>query len=83
MNNNPTQEYLMLLHKIQDPLLTAKVYQMIHYPFLFIGQNNQPESKGSKKQELQESLRYLQEKKIKTPQDKLSMDTITKVLQNM
>lgn len=83
MNNNPTNEYLMLLHKIQDPLLTAKVYQMIHYPFLFIGQTNTVDGKPSKKQELEESLKYLQNKKVKTPQDKLSIDTLNKVLQNM
>ena len=90
-------KYLIIYRTTKDPMMAAKIYQMIYHPE--IKQNNviinqEPKLQYSssptsvteptdKKTELMKSLEYLKGKKNLTKQDKDSIYTIEMVLKNM
>jgi hypothetical protein len=90
-------KYLIIYRTTKDPMMSAKIYQMIYHPE--IKQNNviinqEPKLQYSssptsvteptdKKNELMKSLEYLKGKKNPTKQDKDSIYTIEMVLKNM
>jgi hypothetical protein len=90
-------KYLIIYRTTKDPMMAAKIYQMIYHPE--IKQNNviinqEPKLQYSssptsvteptdKKTELMKSLEYLKGKKNPTKQDKDSICTIEMVLKNM
>lgn len=92
-------KYLIIFRTTKDPMMAAKIYQMIYHPEPT--KTNQIETKNSeleyreddfkdvvlkpsnKKQELLSSLEYLKNKKVKTKQDRDSIYTIEMVLKSM
>lgn len=83
-----TEEYLILLGYFPDPDEALRIFQGIHYPYLNITKGNiKPDDMDckpkTKRQEIEESLAYLQSKTKKTNQDKMSIDALKKVLMNM
>jgi len=91
-------KYLIIYRTTKDPMMAAKIYQMIYHPELT--QQSQAtdcepklrysESKvesnlkpSNKKDELLASLEYLKNKKVKTKQDRDSIYTIEMVLKSM
>jgi phosphomannomutase len=89
-------KYLIIYRTTKDPMMAAKIYQMIYHPEIkhstIIVQEptlQYSESKPSvtkptdKKTELMKSLEYLKSKKSPTKQDKDSIYTIEMVLKNM
>ena len=90
-------KYLIIYRTTKDPMMAAKIYQMIYHPDIkhsTISIIQEPtlqysESTPSvtkptdKKTELMKSLEYLKSKKSPTKQDKDSIYTIEMVLKNM
>lgn len=91
-------KYLIIYRTTKDPMMAAKIYQMIYHPELtqstIVSANeptlsySQPQSVSpvkstSKKDELLASLEYLKNKKVKTKQDRDSIYTIEMVLKSM
>lgn len=81
--------YYFIYRTTKNPMIAAQIYQILY------GNNNSvsltPTIAGttstvhntSKKQELEESLKYLKEKTIKTKKDKESINVLEAVIQNM
>jgi hypothetical protein len=90
-------KYLIIYRTTKDPMMAAKIYQMIYHPEIkhsTISIVQEPSLKYSesipsvtkptdKKTELMKSLEYLKSKKSPTKQDKDSIYTIEMVLKNM
>jgi hypothetical protein len=90
-------KYLIIYRTTKDPMMAAKIYQMIYHPEIkhsTISVVQEPTLKYSepapsvtkptdKKTELMKSLEYLKSKKSPTKQDKDSIYTIEMVLKNM
>jgi hypothetical protein len=90
-------KYLIIYRTTKDPMMAAKIYQMIYHPEIIQNNvivNQEPKLQYSstptsvteptdKKTELMKSLEYLKSKKILTKQDKDSIYTIEMVLKNM
>lgn len=89
-------KYFIIYRTTKDPIMAAKIYQMIYNPEIFQLTNVVdsklicPEQKIvngvksiNKKDELLTSLEYLKNKKIKTKKDKESIYTIEMVLKTM
>ena len=89
-------KYLIIYRTTKDPIMAAKIYQMIYNPEIFQltsvvdSKLICPEQKIvngvksiNKKDELLTSLEYLKNKKIKTKKDKESIYTIEMVLKTM
>ena len=90
-------KYLIIYRTTKDPMMAAKIYQMIYHPEIIqnnvivnqepkLQYNSTPTSvtePTDKKTELMKSLEYLKSKKILTKQDKDSIYTIEMVLKNM
>jgi hypothetical protein len=90
-------KYLIIYRTTKDPMMAAKIYQMIYHPEIkhsTISVVQEPTLKYSesvpsvtkptdKKTELIKSLEYLKSKKSPTKQDKDSIYTIEMVLKNM
>ena len=89
--------YLIIFRTTKDPMMAAKIYQMIYHPEIKHSTINivtEPQIKYAtepvssvkptdKKTELIKSLEYLKSKKSPTKQDKESIYTIEMVLKNM
>ncbi len=90
-------KYLIIYRTTKDPMMAAKIYQMIYHPEIkhsTINVVQEPTLVYSelapsvtkptdKKTELIKSLEYLKSKKSPTKQDKDSIYTIEMVLKNM
>jgi hypothetical protein len=91
-------KYLIIYRTTKDPMMAAKIYQMIYHPEIkqpVPSYVNEPSLKFSepsvevslkpstKKDELLASLEYLKNKKVKTKQDRDSIYTIEMVLKSM
>ena len=90
-------KYLIIYRTTKDPMMAAKIYQMIYHPEIkhsTISIIQEPTLKYSettpsvtkptdKKTELMKSLEYPKSKKSPTKQDKDSIYTIEMVLKNM
>jgi hypothetical protein len=90
-------KYLIIYRTTKDPMMAAKIYQMIYHPEINQNDvivNQEPKLQYSstptsvteptdKKTELMKSLEYLKGKKNLTKQDKDSIYTIEMVLKNM
>ena len=90
-------KYLIIYRTTKDPMMAAKIYQMIYHPEIIqnnvivnqepkLQYNSTPTSvtePTDKKTELMKSLEYLKGKKNLTKQDKDSIYTIEMVLKNM
>jgi hypothetical protein len=90
-------KYLIIYRTTKDPMMAAKIYQMIYHPEIIqnnvivnqepkLQYNSTPTSvtePTDKKTELMKSLEYLKGKKSPTKQDKDSIYTIEMVLKNM
>lgn len=91
-------KYLIIYRTTKDPMMAAKIYQMIYHPEIkqpepsnvnesslrFSEPKNDLSLKPSnKKDELLASLEYLKNKKVKTKQDRDSIYTIEMVLKSM
>jgi hypothetical protein len=91
-------KYLIIFRTTKDPMMAAKIYQMIYHPELtqstIVSINEpalsysqpqpvSPVNVRSKKDELLASLEYLKNKKVKTKQDRDSIYTIEMVLKSM
>lgn len=91
-------KYLIIYRTTKDPMMAAKIYQMIYHPELTQStivsineprlsyskpQSVSPVKSTSKKDELLASLEYLKNKKVKTKQDRDSIYTIEMVLKSM
>jgi len=90
-------KYLIIYRTTKDPMMAAKIYQMIYHPEIkhsTISIIQEPTLQYSeytpsvtkptdKKTELIKSLEYLKSKKSPTKQDKDSIYTIEMVLKNM
>jgi hypothetical protein len=90
-------KYLIIYRTTKDPMMAAKIYQMIYHPeikhsTISVAQeptlqysNTEPSTikPMDKKTELMKSLEYLKSKKSPTKQDKDSIYTIEMVLKNM
>jgi len=91
-------KYLIIFRTTKDPMMAAKIYQMIYHPELTqstVVCTNEPKlsysqpqpvspvNARSKKDELLASLEYLKNKKVKTKQDRDSIYTIEMVLKSM
>lgn len=91
-------KYLIIYRTTKDPMMAAKIYQMIYHPELTQStivsineptlsyskpQSVSPVKSTSKKHELLASLEYLKNKKVKTKQDRDSIYTIEMVLKSM
>jgi len=90
-------KYLIIYRTTKDPMMAAKIYQMIYHPeikhsavsvvqspTLHYSENIPSVTKPTdKKTELMKSLEYLKSKKSPTKQDKDSIYTIEMVLKNM
>jgi hypothetical protein len=90
-------KYLIIYRTTKDPMMAAKIYQMIYHPEIIQNNvivNQEPKLQYSptptsvteptdKKTELMKSLEYLKGKKNLTKQDKDSIYTIEMVLKNM
>ena len=89
-------KYLIIYRTTKDPIMAAKIYQMIYHPEIVqlssvvepkITYSEQKITNGikptHKKNELLYSLEYLKNKKIKTKQDLESIYTIEMVLKTM
>lgn len=81
--------YYFIYRTTKNPMVAAQIYQILygnHNPV-----NLTPTIVGttatvhntSKKQELEESLKYLKEKTIKTKKDKESINVLEAVIKNM
>ena len=91
-------KYLIIFKTTKDPMMAAKIYQMIYHPELTKSivvptieptlsyskpQSVSPVQSINKKDELLASLEYLKNKKVKTKQDRDSIYTIETVLKSM
>ena len=90
-------KYLIIYRTTKDPMMAAKIYQMIYHPEIkhsTVSIVQEPALRYSesipsvtkptdKKTELIKSLEYLKSKKSPTKQDKDSIYTIEMVLKNM
>jgi hypothetical protein len=90
-------KYLIIYRTTKDPMMAAKIYQMIYHPEIkqsFMSVVKEPvlqysdkiveiPKSVSKREELMKSLEYLKSKKSPTKQDKESIYTIEMVLKNM
>lgn len=89
-------KFYLLKRMVKDPQLTAKIYQMMYHssivPSLQVNKHKQKsdvilgETKTqpkSKKDEVIESLEFLNKKKIKSKQDKESIELLESILKNI
>lgn len=85
-------KYLIIYRTTKDPMMAAKIYQMIYHPekttntqvFEYVKPSVVETPRVSdKKQEIISSLNYLKSKSVKTKQDKESIYSLEMVLKNM
>lgn len=89
-------KYLIIYRTTKDPIMAAKIYQMIYHPEIVqlpsvvetkLMYSEEKITNGvkpiNKKNELLSSLEYLKNKKVKTKQDNESIYTIETILKTM